>query len=312
MNNRDFLKKWLGDRQRKFADGVSLFKALGRPQTKKRYLEFIENGLQESSINLFDPRFTLLINQLDAIAHDIDLQPSLYPLAQAEYSSSAQKEGENDGIKQQPKKVAKTSPTVSVSQQTVENLEVRVSDAEEELSDLADEVREHNDAIDQLQGQVDELSKPGVKVVTEGSLPASLRKEYERLKEIVPLYASLHADICREDITDDMRKGFASRLVKLDDERRRIWKKIDDWSQGKEVSLDVDRPQYSDVPLVRGYELARSVKRLKENIRNSELAAKKAKEDGRQVVYDNAMRRIESYRKELKEIEDELGSGQPA
>lgn len=334
MNNRDFLKTWLGDRQRKFADGVSLFRALGRPQAKERYLSFIESGLSEGSMNIFDPRFTMLINLLDAIDHDIPVQPLLYPAAQDVFVSSSRKSDgkstENHGnltesVEKLAKHVEKTTKVVdnttkspenrtvpSVSQERVDDLEDRVADAEDEISDLDDKVREHDDAIDEMQSQIDELSKPGVKVVTEGDMPSALRKDYARLKEIVPLYASLHADICREDITDDMRKGFASRLIKLDDERRRIWKKIDDWSQGKEVSLEVDRPQYSDVPVVRGYELARAQKRLKENIRNSETAARKAKEDGRQVVYDNAMRRIEGYRKELKEIEDEINGGQPA
>lgn len=333
MNNRDFLKTWLGDRQRKFADGVSLFRALGRPQTKVRYLSFIESGLSEGSMNIFDPRFTMLINLLDAIDHDIPVQPLLYPAAQDVFVSSRKSDGistENHGnltetVEKSTRPVKKTTKFVdnttkspenrtvpSVSQERVDDLEDRVADAEDEISDLDDKVREHDDAIDEMQSQIDELSKPGVKVVTEGDMPSALRKDYARLKEIVPLYASLHADICREDVTDDMRKGFASRLIKLDDERRRIWKKIDDWSQGKDVSLEVDRPQYSDVPVVRGFELARAVKRLKENIRNSESAAKKAKEDGRQVVYDNAMRRIEGYRKELKEIEDEINGGQPA
>lgn len=333
MNNRDFLKTWLGDRQRKFADGVSLFRALGRPQTKVRYLSFIESGLSEGSMNIFDPRFTMLINLLDAIDHDIPVQPLLYPAAQDVFVSSRKSDGistENHGnltetVEKSTIPVEKTTKVVdnttkspenrtvpSVSQERVDDLEDRVADAEDEISDLDDKVREHDDAIDEMQSQIDELSKPGVKVVTEGDMPSALRKDYARLKEIVPLYASLHADICREDVTDDMRKGFASRLIKLDDERRRIWKKIDDWSQGKDVSLEVDRPQYSDVPVVRGFELARAVKRLKENIRNSESAAKKAKEDGRQVVYDNAMRRIEGYRKELKEIEDEINGGQPA
>lgn len=338
MNNRDFLKTWLGDRQRKFADGVSLFRALGRPQAKERYLSFIESGLSEGSMNIFDPRFTMLINLLDVIDHDIPVQPLLYPAAQDVFVSSRKSDGnptENHGnltesVEKLAKHVEKTTKVVAYLTKSPENrmvtqevlqaavdkfvdkLEDRVAEAEDEISDLDDKVREHDDAIDEMQSQIDELSKPGVKVVTEGDMPSALRKDYARLKEIVPLYASLHADICREDITDDMRKGFASRLIKLDDERRRIWKKIDDWSQGKEVSLEVDRPQYSDVPVVRGYELARAQKRLKENIRNSETAARKAKEDGRQVVYDNAMRRIEGYRKELKEIEDEINGGQPA
>ena len=72
------------------------------------------------------------------------------------------------------------------------------------------------------------------------------------------------------------------------------------------MEVETDRPQYSEDPVVRGFEYARAVKRLKENIRNSRSAAEKAKQDGRTVVYDNAMRRIEGYEKELKEIGEKM------
>ena len=99
----------------------------------------------------------------------------------------------------------------------------------------------------------------------------------------------------------------AEELCKLDDERRRLWKAIDTWSEGKgTLNLDAKRPVFSDNPVVRGIELARHVKRLKQNIVNSQRSADKAKEDGRQVVYDNAMSRIAGYEKELAEIEKEI------
>lgn len=137
-------------------------------------------------------------------------------------------------------------------------------------------------------------------------MPPHIRKCYDRVREIAPLYGSLHADICRPDIPNDERKQLADRLCDLDDERRRLWDKIDEWSEGRKMEVETDRPQYSEDPVVRGFEYARAVKRLKENIRNSRSAAEKAKQDGRTVVYDNAMRRIEGYEKELKEIGEKM------
>jgi uncharacterized coiled-coil protein SlyX len=188
-----------------------------------------------------------------------------------------------------------------------------VSDVQDDVSDLDDrvyslehEVRSQGDSIDELSDRVEDLSKPGVKVVTEASMPPSIRKVYDRIKEIVPLYARLHADISHADISNDERQKLAKQLCDLDDERRRLWCRIDAWSEGKKVELEAERPQYSEDPVVRGYEYARAVRRLKDNIRNSQKAAAKAKEDGRTVVYENAMRRIEGYEQELKDIEAKM------
>ena len=86
-----------------------------------------------------------------------------------------------------------------------------------------------------------------------------------------------------------------------------MWRRDHSWSEGKgTLNLDAKRPVFSDNPVVRGIELARHVKRLKQNIVNSQRSADKAKEDGRQVVYDNAMSRIAGYEKELAEIEKEI------
>lgn len=74
------------------------------------------------------------------------------------------------------------------------------------------------------------------------------------------------------------------------------------------MNVETERPQYSDNAVVRGYELARAVKRLKQNIINSQKSAGKAQKDGRQVVYDNAMARIAAYEKELAEIEAEINA----
>lgn len=315
MNNQQLLNNWLGDRRRKYADGVSLFRTLGRPQEKKRYLEYLEDGLGKVT-HQFDGHFTLLINALARISRDIPLQPSLYPEAfkpaqvvvasvqkaaepmnQAKISEKRTKKGENRS------EIAKIRTEIDKS---VSDVQDDVSDLDDRVYSLEHEVRSQGDSIDELSDRVEDLSKPGVKVVTEASMPPSIRKVYDRIKEIVPLYARLHADISHADISNDERQKLAKQLCDLDDERRRLWGRIDAWSEGKKVELEAERPQYSEDPVVRGYEYARAVRRLKDNIRNSQKAADKAKKDGRTVVYKNAMRRIEGYEKELMDIEAKM------
>lgn len=300
MNRYSLLKKWLGDRRRSYADGVSLFRSLARPQIRERFGKYIDDGIGKA-MDQFDGRFTFLVNQLTRISHDIRLQPTLYPAAFEECAAVVTTDG-----KVSAQGSESSDDGTSDMEDTVADLENRVLDQEDAVSELEETVRQHDEDISDLQEKVDDLSMPGVKVVTEASMPPSIRKYYDRIKEIVPLYSRLHADISHEDITDDERKKLADQLCDLDDERRRLWSKIDAWAEGRKVDVEVERPQYSDDPVVRGYEYARAVKRLKENIRNSQRAADKAKEDGRIVVYDNAMRRIEGYMQELKDIESEM------
>lgn len=300
MNNQQLLNNWLGDRRRKYADGVSLFRTLGRPQEKERYLKYLEDGLGNVS-HQFDGHFTLLINALARISRDIPLQPSLYPEAFKPAQvvvASVQKAAE-------PMNQAKISEKRTKKGENRSEIAKIRTEIDKSVSDVQ-EVRSQGDSIDELSDRVEDLSKPGVKVVTEASMPPSIRKVYDRIKEIVPLYARLHADISHADISNDERQKLAKQLCDLDDERRRLWGRIDAWSEGKKVELEAERPQYSEDPVVRGYEYARAVRRLKDNIRNSQKAADKAKKDGRTVVYENAMRRIDGYEKELMDIEAKM------
>lgn len=315
MNNQQLLNNWLGDRRRKYADGVSLFRTLGRPQEKKRYLEYLEDGLGKVT-HQFDGHFTLLINALARISRDIPLQPSLYPEAFMPVQvvvASVQKAAEPMNQAKIAEKRTKKGENRSEIAKIRTEIDKSVSDVQDDVSDLDDRVyslehvvRSQGDSIDELSDRVEDLSKPGVKVVTEASMPPSIRKVYDRIKDIVPLYARLHADISHADISNDERQKLAKQLCDLDDERRRLWGRIDAWSEGKKVELEAERPQYSEDPVVRGYEYARAVHRLKDNIRNSQKAADKAKKDGRTVVYENAMRRIEGYEKELMDIEAKM------
>lgn len=305
MNNKDLLKIWLGDRRRKYADGVSLFMSLARPQVKERYGAFIKEGLGKVT-DQFDGRFTMLVNLLASVNRDIPLQPSLYPAAFSPVEGVTSQVPATEEARDPEHAVP---PSDQHLEETVSDLEGRVQENEDTVSDLEDRVQQHDEEIEDLQDQVDELAKPGVKIVNEASMPPHVRKCYARIKEIVPLYASLHADICSAATSDSERKKLADQLCDLDDERRQLWDKIDEWSEGKKTELEPERPKYSDDPVVRGFEYARAVKRLKENIRNSRASAEKAKQDGRTVVYENALRRIEGYEKELMEIESKMSSG---
>lgn len=305
MTRNEQLINWLCNRQRKYADGVALFDALAKQVQKEKYSVYF--AAAPANPHIFDPHFTQLINCLTRISREIREAPELYPAANESII-----EAKEVDEKARTEELTKRTAAIATHEQQIEELTERIEDLEGsdntgDISELQEQIDEHRAELEQLRKEVDALSNPGVKVVTEASMPTSIKKAYARIKEIAPLYASLHNDIANPDIEDEARKTLAEELCKLDDERRRLWKAIDTWSEGKgTLNLDAKRPVFSDNLVVRGIELARHVKRLKQNIVNSQRSADKAKEDGRQVVYDNAMSRIAGYEKELAEIEKEI------
>lgn len=305
MTRNEQLINWLGNRQRKYADGVALFDTLAKQVQKEKYSAYF--AAAPANPHIFDPHFTQLINCLTRISREIREAPELYPAA-----NESIVEAKEVDEKARTEELTKRTAAIATHEQQIEELTERIeylegSDNTGDISELQEQIDEHRAELEQLRKEVDALSEPGVKVVTEASMPTSIKKAYARIKEIAPLYASLHNDIANPDLEDEKRKSLAEELCKLDDERRKLWKAIDTWAEGKgTLSLDAKRPVFSNNPVVRGIELARHVKRLKQNIVNSQRSADKAKEDGRQVVYDNAMSRIAEYEEELAEIEKEI------
>lgn len=309
MKRKEQLQQWLGDRRRTYADGLRLFRALASDAVKNRYSAYLEQGADGVS-NPFDPRFTQLVNCLSKIAQAIRAGQDI-PAAEEELLTVTVPADE------QSKERADRQRRIEELKADNEDIATRIGYLEDEtgthadeIDELKDQMEQNLDEIRQLRQDVDQLSQPGVKVVTEESLTPELKKAYQRIKEIAPLYASLHADIASESTPDDDRKRLADKLCDLDDERRELWKQIDDWAEGKGVRLDEKRPEYSDNALVRGYEMARQVKRLRQNIANSREAADKAQTDGRQTIYENALKRIQRYEAELKELEAEIAKEQ--
>ena len=71
---------------------------------------------------------------------------------------------------------------------------------------------------------------PGEKKSTDlDKLPEELAPVRARIAEIVPLMAKLHAEMSQENLPDDKRMPIIQELVKLDDERRACWAKIDSY-----------------------------------------------------------------------------------
>ena len=307
MNRQEQLKQWLGNRQRNYADGVALFNALAKKVQKEKYVDYFKAA--PSNPHLFDPHYTQLINVLTKIEREIHEAPECYPAAtETVVEVKEMDKKERDAVlATHQREMTEHEKAIYVLKEKISELENDAENNADEITCLQEQIEDHQTELNQLREDVDALNTPGVKVVTESSMPVSIKRAYARIKEITPLYASLHNDIANESLSDDERKPLAEQLCKLDDERRRLWNAIDSWAEGKgTLSLEAERPSFSENPVVRGIELARHVKRLKQNIANSKRAAVKAQEEGRQVVYENAMKRIAGYQADLEETEKEI------
>lgn len=310
MTRNEQLSKWLENRQRTYADGLSLFNDLAKSSVQKKFGAYFTQATEHPHI--FDPHFTQLIHELNKITREIREAPSLYPAAFEEIA--AIKALDNEELNQE---IITRKENLIVLQGDIDDLNTRIDslqgdsdDYAEELAALRIEFDEKMKEMATLRSELDVLNTPGVKIVTEESLTPALRKAYQRIKEITPLYASLHNDIATPDTPEEKRKELAEELCKLDDERRKLWKQIDDYAEGKsaKVNLDEQRPTFSNNSTVRGFEIARQIKRLKQNIINSSTSAERAKKDGKQAVYQNALDRIARYEQELAALEAEISA----
>lgn len=307
MTRQEQLATWLGDRQRKYADGLALFNVLANVQMKKKFAGYLTDAPEAPHI--FDPHFTQLVNCLSKIDREIKDSPSLYPAAMEEVIVI--KTMDED---ERQKTITEKQEDIASLEETLDELKSRICDLEndseshaDELISLQDQLDEQMSELSSLKNEVNVLNSPGIKIITEESLTPNIRKAYDRIKEITPLYASLHNDVANQEIPAEERQPLAEELCKLDDERRKLWKQIDTWAEGKgDLQLEEKHPVLSENSIVRGIEIARQIKRLKNNIVNSKAAAERAKEDGKQTVMQNALDRVAKYETELAALEAEI------
>ena len=311
MTRQEQLNHWLGDRQRKYADGLVLFEAIAKEPMKKKFSEYL--AVAPENPHIFDPHFTQLVNCLSKIDKEIKFSPSLYPSAMEEVIvvKTMSEEERKDTVEAKQTGISQLEETVNELRVRLEELESDSDNHADELVCLQEQIDEKMSELSTLRNEVEILNSPGVKIITEESLIPSIRTAYDRIKEIAPLYASLHNDVANPDIPDEERQALAENLCKLDDERRSLWKQIDTWAEGKgELKLEEQRPIFSDNGVVRGIEIARRIKRLKQNITNSKAAAERAEKEGKKTVMQNALDRIANYDAELTALEQEIAQQQ--
>lgn len=146
----------------------------------------------------------------------------------------------------------------------------------------------------------------GVRIVALADLPEEMRLKYERIKAITPLLAKQHADLSHAE--GEEAETLADSVCRLDDERRKLWQELDAWADGK----GVPEPPKEDSDIVKGMELTRSLKRLRDNIRTSKKSAEKYEAEGNAAAAVKARERQSKYEKELKDLERKIADEEAA
>ena len=283
------IQEWLADPNRKYADGLAIFKTTASPEIKKKYGEYFSSI--EGEPEQFDIHFGMLINKVSDIENKMRINPDAFKdltLLMAPVDNS--------------KEIAAITAEISTLKETIEALQSKeIESTENENNAPVVSLTEAEEKLLALETELKNLKeKRGISIVQYDNLPEDIKKLYDRVKVITPLMASLHADLSVEELHPNTRKKLVKKLCDLDDERRLAWDSIDSWSEGKTVEPVLEISAYSDDLLVKGMQMARRIFQLKENIKCSLETADKAE---RETIKRNALSRVVVYEKELAELQ---------
>ncbi len=283
------IQEWLAAPNRKYAEGLAIFKIAAAPEIKKKYGEYF--SAVDGEPEQFDMHFGMLINKVSDIENKMRINPDAFKdltLLVAPVDNS--------------KEIAAKEAEISTLKATIETLQSKeIESTEIEDNATVISLTEAEEKLLALETELETLKeKRGISIVQYDNLPEDIKKLYDRVKAITPLMASLHADISVEEIHPNTRKSLAKKLCDLDDERRLAWDAIDVWSEGKTVEPTLEANSFSDDVLAKGMQIARRMERLKENINRAKESAGNA---DRETIKESALKRIEKYENELAELQ---------
>ena len=298
------IEEWIKNPKGNYQGGVAIFKACASTEIRKKYLSYFEKEKGEPAMHAL--HFTMLINKVCDIRNKAKLNPKI--LEGVEFTVVKSMDN-NELIEQKNQEIEDLKAEINFLEDEIEDLELDVETNAEEIEEKESEIEALELKLEELGADFEKLNeRRGVQIVHFDNLPDEIRKLYERVKEITPLMANLHAEISVEKLHHMTRKKLVDQLIDLDDERRAAWDTIDDWSEGKTIEPVQEKVplEYSTDNVAKGAQMARRIERLKENIIRSE---KTLNESDRELIKLNAQKRIDTYKLELEELETQINAG---
>ncbi len=301
---------WLSNRQRKYADGLELFKKHAQDDMKKKHLSFFSEVKNPPQ---FDTHFTVLINKLNTVLRTSGQKVQVTASEQAvkvlktavETSQKIQSVLNKEEGKRVLSEIKQAESELFDLQDRIEELEADNDDKSDEIEDLEAELESKSEELLDLQNKLSNLNT-GVKIVTYSALPDEMKFIYNRIREITPLYAALFTEMSNDKLTPEEREPIANQVNDLYCERADLWNRLDAWAEGRQVQLDVQEQKTEELPtddVHKGIQIANRIERLKENIRRTELAITGHAKNGKENLKTKAEQRLADYKKELNELE---------
>lgn len=322
----EIIQTWLAKPSGRYFDGLAIFLQLAGADIKKKYETFFSEVKEEPA--QFDIHLTMLVNKVAAIESAVKLNPKafeniklVFKLAGPDAETQALIDAKNEEIAEQKTKAAQKAAEVEdlkekLQKLTSDNVDVideneelsdKIEELESDLDDAQDEVSEYEEKLAILEAEVTALKeKRGIQIIPFKDMPEDIQKLYNRVGEITPLMATYHNQIGVEGLNANTRKKLVKLLCELDDERRSAWDAIDAWSEGKNVTdvpVQKEELAYNPDPLIAGAQIARRILKLQENIKNSKVILETSE---REVLKENAQKRIVAYELELAELEAKI------
>jgi len=143
-------------------------------------------------------------------------------------------------------------------------------------------------------------SPAAVPVVDFSSLPRNLAKDYERIKEIVPLLGGLKAKLnaCNNNAE---AKVICEQIVSLDTEKRTLWAGIDEFNgKTSEERNKILSPNFERIEA-----LNKKLKVTKDSLTRKMKVVEEHKKHRKHLV-PKGLKKIEEYEKTIEKLEKEI------
>lgn len=160
------------------------------------------------------------------------------------------------------------------------------------------------DAPDKEEGDKDYAP---AKVVTPDDLPDELKERYAKVRTNVPRMASIQSEL-ENDMSDEDRKALADELLSMEEENTEVYADIYSWcdrNHYRMTQLNQDKPDRNDADKDE-VDPKEKLRRLRANLKRCEKSHADHVASGKTVKAENALLKIEEYKKLIVEQEAKI------
>ena len=180
------IREWLAKPSGRYFDGLAIFTQLASPKIKEKFERFFNEMKTEPKT--LDIHFTMLINKVADIERNVSMFPKVYENVTLTFKA-VEADDETKAI------IETKELELAELRKTVEELEANKSEVDDENLEQQETIETMEQDIQTLEEELETLkAKRGIQIVNYDNLPEEIQKLYDRVREITPIMASIHAD----------------------------------------------------------------------------------------------------------------------